>query len=133
MNTNYTPAAELKPLSPVSNFYQGSAGQNQGKKIHEPGQLNSTAKDGNTTKSDKTINGAATREEANEIIESLYELTEMLQTSLSFQVDQESDSVIIKVIDKKNNGVIRQIPSEDILKLREKMSEMTGLLFNESV
>lgn len=123
MNTSSTATKELTSgiVAPSPRHINGSEQINPSEKITEVKGLD---------QADTTI---ASREEADEIVEALYELPEMLQTALSFQVDAESDSVVIKVIDKRNDQVIRQIPNEDILKLREKMDEITGLLLNKSV
>jgi len=37
----------------------------------------------------------------------------------------------VTVIDTRNNEVIRQIPSEQAMKLAEKMKELVGMLFDE--
>ncbi|ACN16750.1 FlaG [Desulforapulum autotrophicum HRM2] len=133
MNTSNTATTDTNTISPPSSLYTGNVKRNGTEPTNESGQLKIVGKSNSISKFDKTAKDVVSKEEASDIVENLYELTDMLQTSLTFQVDEKSDSVVIKVIDKKNNGVIRQIPNEDILKLREKMDEMTGLLLSESV
>lgn len=48
---------------------------------------------------------------------------------LAYVIDRESHSVIIKVIDRDTNEVIRQVPSEEMTKLRAVMRGLFGLLF----
>ena len=52
---------------------------------------------------------------------------------LSYVVDRETHSVIIKVMDRDTNEVIRQIPSEEMQKLRATMRDLHGLLFKAEV
>ncbi len=53
------------------------------------------------------------------------------QRSLNFSVDDRGGQTIIKVMDKSNDTLIRQIPSEDFIKLTEHVAEMQSLLFSE--
>jgi flagellar protein FlaG len=53
-----------------------------------------------------------------------------LNVKRQFEVDKEVDKVIVKVIDSEQKEVIRQIPSEEALKLSKNVREMIGLLFD---
>ena len=62
------------------------------------------------------------------------------QRSLSFMVDEASGRSIIKVIDRSNDQLIRQIPSEELLKvaqdiqrLQEEMGQSLGFLVDRQV
>jgi len=44
-------------------------------------------------------------------------------TSLTFSIDDTSGSVVIKVIDKVSGDVVRQIPAEEVLVLRQQQVE----------
>ena len=159
MNINSTTIKDntttVVPSSP--RYLNGSNQVNVSEKLSESGQVNGSKKINDLQKSNETgeiknrnnlqnakksnelkesqqnENNVVSKDEADDIVESLYELTEMLQTSLTFQTDEKSNEVVIKVIDKKTNEVIRQIPNEEIMQLREKMKEMTGILLSESV
>jgi len=52
---------------------------------------------------------------------------------LSYVIDRETHSVTIKVMDRDTNEVIRQIPSEEMQKLRATMRDLQGLLFKAEV
>jgi len=70
-------------------------------------------------------------------------LAEILQTNerqLSFSVDEDSNKQVVKVTDVVTGEVIRQIPSEEVLKLSERLQDLqldeatvVGLLFNKQV
>lgn len=49
---------------------------------------------------------------------------------LSFAVDGDTGDTVINVVDSENGEVIRQIPAEEVLKLRKKMGQMQGLLLD---
>lgn len=137
MNTNSTTATDHIVISPPSNIHDGkvksraSQQLKEGQQLKDAQQLKQAEQIKETTGLKETSKNKVSKEEADKIVETLYELTDMLKTSLTFKVDEKTDSVVIKVIDKKSNEIIRQIPNEDILALREKMEEMTGILLRE--
>ena len=62
------------------------------------------------------------------------------QRSLSFSVDEASGRSVIKVVDQKTEQLIRQIPTEEVLrvaqdikKLQEEMGQSLGLLIDRRV
>ena len=57
----------------------------------------------------------------------------MLNTQLEIQIDKDTDIVVVKVIDRETNKVIRQIPPEYVLKIAKYLDEIAGLLYNEKV
>jgi len=66
-----------------------------------------------------------------EVIKNLKEKLSMLNTQLQIQIDKDTDIVVVKVIDRKTNEVIRQIPPEYVLKIAKYLDEIAGLLFSE--
>ena len=52
-----------------------------------------------------------------------------LQRNLDFSVDDSSGQVVVKVMDGESGKLIRQIPSEDLLRLSERLEDMRSLLF----
>jgi flagellar protein FlaG len=51
-----------------------------------------------------------------------------LNRSLQFSVDENSGDTVVKVIDSDTEEVVRQIPSEAILKIRNAVAEYRGIL-----
>ena len=41
--------------------------------------------------------------------------------------------VIVEIKNRKTNELVKQIPSEELVTIKEKMAELTGLLFDKSV
>ena len=54
-------------------------------------------------------------------------------STIRFEIDQESKEVIITVVDKASDEVIREIPPEEVVKMRARFKEMAGLLLEETV
>jgi len=56
-----------------------------------------------------------------------------MNRSIRFSIDDSSKDVVVKVVDKDTGEVIKQFPPEQVLKLRERLSEMSGLLVEGQV
>jgi flagellar protein FlaG len=74
-----------------------------------------------------------TTEEVKEVVELFQEMSEIIQTKLSFSVDEENNEIIVRIFDKESEELIRQFPSEEMLSLQDKMSDLAGFLFDEKV
>lgn len=80
---------------------------------------------------------------AKQIQAAVSELSGFVQTNkrqLNFSIDEGSDKQVVKVIDAESGEIIRQIPTEEVLKLSERLQELqldvgsiAGLLFNKHV
>ncbi len=51
-----------------------------------------------------------------------------LNRSLQFTVDDESGDTVIKVVDSETEELVRQIPSEEILRIRNAVEKYRGIL-----
>jgi flagellar protein FlaG len=80
---------------------------------------------------------------AEQIETAVAELSEFVQTNsrqLNFSVDEGSNKQVVKVTDAESGKIIRQIPSEEVLKLSERLQDLqtevgtaVGILFNKQV
>ena len=52
---------------------------------------------------------------------------------LQFVVDHQSHEVIVKVIDKETDKVIKVLPPEELQRLHNKLKETIGFLFDQQV
>ena len=52
---------------------------------------------------------------------------------LQFVVDHKSQEVIVKVIDKDTDKVVKVLPPEELQRLHRKLKETIGFLYNERV
>ena len=64
----------------------------------------------------------------------LEKMSEMVTgCKLRFSVNKELNSVIVTVVDPQTNQVLKEIPSEDIQKLKLRIRKAIGNLFDEVV
>jgi len=68
----------------------------------------------------------------NDVVSELNSLVRELHRELHFSVDDESGETIIKVVDRETDEVVRQIPSEDVVRLRQRLQEAAGAIFQDS-
>lgn len=71
----------------------------------------------------------ASREQVEEAVATIQEFVQSVRRSINFAVEDGSGRVVVKVTDAGSGDVIRQIPSEEALKLAENLSEVRSLLF----
>lgn len=79
----------------------------------------------------KTSGQQMSTEEVKEMVESFQEMSETIQTKLSFSVDEENNEIVVKIFDKESEELIRQFPSDKMLSLQDKMSDLAGFLFDQ--
>jgi flagellar protein FlaG len=75
-------------------------------------------------------------EQTRQTEQSLQEINKVLATlsiSVQFQIDPEYKDVIVKVVDQDSGKIIRQIPSEDVVRISKAMDNLKGLLFAQTV
>ncbi|MFZ3044798.1 MAG: flagellar protein FlaG [Desulfatirhabdiaceae bacterium] len=60
-------------------------------------------------------------------------IDQMQEIGLQFSQYKDSGKIIVRVVEKETNRVIREIPSEEFMDLVEKMDQMIGILFNKKV
>lgn len=63
----------------------------------------------------------------------LQEFVGSMNKGLEFLVDKDSGRDVIKVIDRASGDTVKQYPSEEVLGLIAKLSEVTGLFVNSEV
>lgn len=51
--------------------------------------------------------------------------------AVEFSVDQESDHIIVKVVDTETKAILRQIPNEDILAISKALDKLQGLIIRQ--
>lgn len=69
------------------------------------------------------------RESLDSAVASISSFVQGVQRSLDFSVDDASGEVIVKVTDRDSGEVIRQLPSEEALRLSEQLESLRSLMF----
>jgi uncharacterized FlaG/YvyC family protein len=65
------------------------------------------------------------------VVDKLSQQFRNTNTSLSFSIDDDTRSLVVKVIDSESQKVIRQIPPEEVLAIRARIQELLGAIFDK--
>jgi flagellar protein FlaG len=88
-----------------------------------------------TVVKDKEANESAplSSEQLEKVAQQLQDFVGEMNRGLEFTVDKDSGRDVIKVIDKNSGELVKQYPSEEVLTLVAKLSEMVGSFVDTSV
>lgn len=122
----------MSTISPVAG--QNTALQGSPTKAGEGVTQNATIQAKSESSSPTEVaneNAQLTVEEIEQTVESLNETMTLLERGINFEVDRDVKRTIIKVVDRETDEIIKQIPSEDLLKVIGHLQEMQHLLFDD--
>lgn len=74
---------------------------------------------------------ARQQKQVQQALTSVNQSFEMLSVGVQFELDSDYKNVIIKVIDRENGKVIRQIPSEEMVRFAKEIDKLKGLLIEQ--
>lgn len=66
------------------------------------------------------------------MVKELNTAMKVVNTNLSFSYDSVTKRTVVRVTDAQTNEVIRQIPSEEMLRISERITELLGVLFDHA-
>ncbi len=66
-----------------------------------------------------------------EVVGRLNSIKAFHDRGIRFSVDEETEKVVIKIVDNGTNEVIRQIPPDEVLNMIRHLDEFQGLLINK--
>lgn len=66
-----------------------------------------------------------------DVVDRLNTIEDFHDRGIRFSVDEETEKVVIKIVDSNTNEVIRQIPPEEVLNMIRRLDEFQGLLINK--
>jgi flagellar protein FlaG len=72
-------------------------------------------------------------EQIEEFVSRLQDTLQHVEPRIELSVDKELNQVIVRVFDEESGDLIRQIPSEEILKLDRFFADPSGLFVEEEV
>jgi flagellar protein FlaG len=70
------------------------------------------------------------RENLSSVISMLNKQMESTQRGLGFSYDESKHTPVVKVTDTNSGEVVRQIPSEDVIKMARHIDQAKGMFFN---
>jgi len=71
-----------------------------------------------------------TNESIKALIEDANVTLQQRHTALSFRIDDGTDSLVVQVIETESGDVIKQIPTDEILAMRQRLQETIGVLLD---
>lgn len=61
-----------------------------------------------------------------ELLQQIKSLTEDGLYSVHFETDERSNGMVVKIVDRTNDEVIRQVPAEELLQLKAALDDLRG-------
>jgi len=90
-----------------------------------------TGSAGDTSDQPAVTTGQDSRELLESAVQSMQSFAQSISRDLDFRIDDDSGRVVVQVIASDSGELIRQIPSEEALKLAEHLNEMRSLLIRD--
>jgi flagellar protein FlaG len=134
---NITPASN--PALPVAAVPHKQAADTAAPKVQAPVSVEKAepavpkVKLQTPEKADLGFSAEEMRKNIQEAIDRLNQQLKANGRDLSFQMDEDINRPIITVRNIETGEVVRQIPSEEIIRMAHSIEEGKGLLFNESL
>lgn len=70
-------------------------------------------------------------EQVESAVSRISDFVQNFQRDLSFSIDEDSDRLVVKVVDSETQEVIRQIPSEETLRIARNLDSPESLILSE--
>ena len=80
-----------------------------------------------------TIEKDFSRDDVEKAVSQIQEYVQTARRNVNFSLEDELGRVIVKVTDAESGKTIRQMPSEEALRLAERLDEVRSLLFSAQV
>ncbi|WP_408955699.1 flagellar protein FlaG [Natroniella sp. ANB-PHB2] len=74
-----------------------------------------------------------TKENLEEGVEALNETLDSFQKDLTFELHEESDRMMVKLMDIRNDEVIKEFPPEEVLDMLGRIRQAVGLIIDEKI
>lgn len=76
---------------------------------------------------------ALTPQEIDRILEVANAALKSANNSLRFRVDDSIDRPVVTVVDEDSGAVVRQLPSEEVMRIARSIDSMRGVLFDSLI
>lgn len=74
-----------------------------------------------------------TKEEFKEVTEKLNETVQTFHEDLQFQIHEETDIMMAKLVNTKKHETIKEMPPKDMLDMLGQIKKMVGLIIDEKI
>jgi len=127
----------LKDIAPITNEVASKPSPSPtpqissvGAVVKEPDSINNTAEIKYAAQIEAKGGANFSKRQIEELVQALNEFLSRNSFSISFAIDKDTDELVIKVVDRQTGELIKQIPSEDVLRLSKTFDELAGILVN---
>ncbi len=104
-------------------------GTKEGTNVNKGERPANTSSSGGAANNDKRLPSMAELEAA---VKEIAQDLDVMQTKIAVRFDKESNTGVMEVIDRKTGKVIKQVPPEEILKIKKAFHNLvTGFLVDE--
>ena len=83
--------------------------------------------------SQHTPESPVTQKQMRRVAEWVGEAVSRLNHGIRYEIDESTDTIITKVIDRNTNEVVRQIPSQEMLDITHRLRQYVGVLLDTEV
>ncbi|MCU4121072.1 flagellar protein FlaG [Variovorax sp. N23] len=87
---------------------------------------------GATARAVEDVEEEATPVQVESAVRAVNAALEIRSIGIQFEIDKDTDKVIVKVVDRNTGEVIRQVPNEEVVRIAKVMGEMSGLLVDNA-
>ena len=70
------------------------------------------------------------RDSPSEVLDRIKEITDDGFYSVRFEKNMEFDEIVVKIVDRNTDEVIREVPPEELLKMKARLTEFSGNIFS---
>jgi flagellar protein FlaG len=95
------------------------------------GDVTKSLQAGESSTDSAVVSGQQGQQEIDTAVENVNNFFQTVNRTLAFKLDEDSENMVVQVTDSETKEVVRQIPSEEFLKLAQRLEEFRGLLFEE--
>lgn len=96
-------------------------------KVAAAGQV---VKDRQTARNLPDAEQAAKKVSSEELLDKIKELSQDGHYSVQFEMNKDVNSLVIRVVDRDSGELIRQFPSEELLRSAKVLKDLRGLMVN---
>ena len=83
------------------------------------------------TEESNMLNKNDIKQKLDKTVKNLNEQMKSLDTNVTFGFNDKIDTMFVNVMERSTGKIIRKIPTEEAMKLSEKMKEIVGMIFDK--
>ena len=95
---------------------------------------NNRKNDAKINEATNPVDGNQSKVNSEDLIKAVNNVNKAFETfnqGLHFKVNDETNQLVVQIVDQKTDEVIKQIPSQEVLDLEAQLREMVGVFLDE--